>query len=148
MLTQSTDSLERCIAAKNFLCVVCSLLCVVCVFCMYMCVVFMVAYSLMYIVVLVERVHQIAMDTTHGAVIACDVVGPYGVLLLQEGVGLLKLHEEQGEQLLEAGMSLRDEESFMGDSSTKRSILTLDWPSLEQVLTKLTCSYKSLRDII
>jgi len=87
--------------------------------------------------VLVERVHQIAVDATHGAVIACDVVGPYGVLLLQEGVGLLKLHEEQGEQLLEAGMSLRDEESFMSDNSAKGSILTLDWPSLEQVCITL-----------
>ena len=88
---------------------------------------------LMYIVVLVEKVHQITVDTSHGAVIACDVVGPYGVLLLQEGVGLLKLHEEQGEQLLEAGMSLRDEQSFMGDDNTKGSILTLEWPTLEQV---------------
>ena len=88
------------------------------------------------VVILVERVHQIAVENAHGAVIACDVVGPYGVLLLQEGVGLLKLHEEQGEQLLEAGMSVKDEESFMGDDSTKRSILTLEWPKLEQVLSR------------
>ncbi|XP_065913707.1 cleavage and polyadenylation specificity factor subunit 1-like [Dysidea avara] len=86
----------------------------------------------------VEKVHQITVDTSHGAVIACDVVGPYGVLLLQEGVGLLKLHEEQGEQLLEAGMSLRDEQSFMGDDNTKGSILTLEWPTLEQG-SRITC---------
>ena len=70
------------------------------------------------------------MDSNHGTVISCDVAGPYGVLLLEEGVGLLRLHEEQSEQLMEAGMSMEDEQSFV--ASGNKSILTLDWPKLDQ----------------
>lgn len=79
----------------------------------------------------VERLHQIAIDGNHGAVTSCDVAGPYGVLLLQEGVGLLRLHEEQSEQLMEAGMSMDDEQSFSANDDAG-SILTLDWPKLDQ----------------
>ena len=79
---------------------------------------------------LVDRVHQITVDGNHGAVISCDVAGPYGVLLLQEGVGLLRLHEEQSEQLMEAGMSMEDEQSFVANDNGP--ILTLDWPKLDQ----------------
>lgn len=79
---------------------------------------------------LAERIHQIAVDGNRGAVISCDVAGPYGVLLLQEGVGLLRLHEEQSEQLMEAGMSMEDEQSFVANNDG--SILTLDWPKLDQ----------------
>lgn len=78
----------------------------------------------------VERMHQITLDGNHGAVVSCDVAGPYGVLLLQEGVGLLRLHEEQSEQLMEAGMSMEDEQSFSANNTG--SILTLDWPKLDQ----------------
>ena len=78
----------------------------------------------------VERIQQIAVDGNHGAVLSCDVAGPYGVLLLQDGVGLLRLHEEQSEQLMEAGMSMEDEQSFVANNDGL--ILTLDWPKLDQ----------------
>lgn len=74
--------------------------------------------------------HHITVDGIHGPVISCDVAGPYGVLLLQEGVGLLRLHEEQSEQLMEAGMSMDDDQSFLANNDV--SILTLDWPKLDQ----------------
>ena len=85
---------------------------------------------------LVERVHQITLDGNHGAVVSCDVAGPYGVLLLQEGVGLLRLHEGQGEQLMEAGMSMDDEQSFSANDGGQ--ILTLDWPKLDQQVSNLS----------
>lgn len=78
-----------------------------------------------------ERIHQISLDSSnYGSVMSCDVAGSYGVLLLQEGVGLLRLHEEQSEQLMEAGMSMDDEQSFTANDSG--AILTLDWPQLDQ----------------
>ena len=91
-----------------------------------------------------ERIHQITLDSNHGQVMSCDVAGPYAVLLMQEGVGLLRLHEEQNEQLMEAGMSMDNEQSFAVNDNG--SILTLDWPKLDQqvsIVLLCRCNYSN-----